>query len=158
MMIANIASGMISMEYGLCGPNMSIVTACATANHNIGEAWRMIKFGDADAFIAGGAEATRSRPWVSPGFGNMKALSTRNDEPERASRPFDIDRDGFVMGEGAGVVVIEELEHARKRGAEIYCELVGYGVSADAYHLTSPHPEGRGGQPLHGTWRSATRD
>jgi 3-oxoacyl-[acyl-carrier-protein] synthase II len=143
MMIANIASGMISMEYGLCGPNMAIVTACATANHNIGEAWRMIKFGDADAFVAGGAEASIAAMGLA-GFSNMKALSTRNDEPERASRPFDTGRDGFVMGEGAGVVVIEELEHARKRGAEIYCELVGYGVSADAYHMTSPHPDGEG--------------
>ena len=143
MMIANIGSGLISMEYGLAGPNMSIVTACATANHNIGEAWRMIKFGDADAFIAGGAEASISVMGLS-GFGAMKALSSRNDEPQRASRPFDKDRDGFVMSEGAGVVVIEELEHAKARGAEIYCEIVGYGVSADAYHMTSPHPEGFG--------------
>ena len=130
-------------EYGLAGPNMSIVTACATANHNIGEAWRMIKFGDADAFIAGGAEASISVMGLS-GFGAMKALSSRNDEPQRASRPFDKDRDGFVMSEGAGVVVIEELEHAKARGAEIYCEIAGYGVSADAYHMTSPHPEGFG--------------
>ncbi|MEM7144787.1 MAG: beta-ketoacyl-ACP synthase II [Verrucomicrobiota bacterium] len=143
MMIANIASGMVAMEYGLEGPNMSIVTACATANHNIGEAWRMIKFGDADGFIAGGAEATIAAMGLA-GFGNMRALSLRNDEPERASRPFDTGRDGFVMGEGAGVMVIEELEHAKKRGAEIYCELAGYGVSADAYHLTAPHPEGEG--------------
>ena len=143
MMISNIATGIVSMELGLCGPNMSIVTACATANHNIGEAWRMIKFDDADAFVAGGAEAT-ILPMGLSGFGNMKALSLRNDEPERASRPFDIGRDGFVMGEGAGVVVIEELEHARKRGANILCELVGYGVSADAHHLTAPHPEGVG--------------
>lgn len=143
MMITNIASGIISMEHGLRGPNMTIVTACATANHNIGEAWRMIKFGDADAFVAGGTEASIRAMGIS-GFGRMRALSTRNDEPEKASRPFDVDRDGFVMGEGAGVVVVEELEHAKKRGAEIYCELVGYGVSADAYHLTSPHPEGEG--------------
>ena len=143
MMIANIGSGLISMEYGLAGPNMSIVTACATANHNIGEAWRMIKFGDADAFISGGAEASISVMGLS-GFGAMKALSSRNDEPQRASRPFDKDRDGFVMSEGAGVVVIEELEHAKARGAEIYCEIAGYGVSADAYHMTSPHPEGFG--------------
>ncbi len=143
MMIPNIASGLISMEYGLSGPNMVIVTACATANNNIGEAWRMIKFGDADAFIAGGAEASMSAMGLA-GFASMKALSTRNDEPERASRPFDKDRDGFVMGEGAGVVVIEELEHAKRRGARIYCELAGYGVSADAYHMTSPHPEGEG--------------
>jgi len=143
MMIANISSGMVSMEYDLRGPNMCIVTACATSNHNIGEAWRMIKFGDADAFIAGGSESTIC-PMGLAGFGNMKALSMRNDEPERASRPFDVDRDGFVMGEGAGVVVIEELEHAKKRGARIYAELTGYGVSADAHHLTSPHPEGDG--------------
>ena len=143
MMIANISSGLVSMEYGLSGPNMSIVTACATANHNIGEAWRMIRFGDADIFLAGGAEASISTMGLS-GFGSMKALSSRNDEPEKASRPFDKDRDGFVMSEGSGVVVIEELEHAKKRGAEIYCELSGYGVSADAYHMTSPHPEGLG--------------
>jgi len=143
MMIANISSGMVSMEFNLRGPNMCIVTACATSNHNIGEAWRMIKFGDADAFVAGGSESTIC-PMGLAGFGNMKALSTRNDEPERASRPFDADRDGFVMGEGAGVVVIEELEHAKKRGARIYAELTGYGISADAYHLTSPHPEGDG--------------
>ncbi|MEM8953273.1 MAG: beta-ketoacyl-ACP synthase II [Verrucomicrobiota bacterium] len=143
MMIANIASGMVAMEFGLEGPNMSIVTACATANHNIGEAWRMIKFGDADGFIAGGAEATIAAMGLA-GFGNMKALSLRNDEPERASRPFDTGRDGFVMGEGAGVMVIEDLDHAKARGAKIYCELAGYGVSADAYHLTAPHPEGLG--------------
>ncbi len=143
MMISNIASGIISMEFGLQGPNMVIVTACATSNHNIGEAWRIIKFGDADGFICGGAEAT-ILPMGLCGFGNMKALSTRNDEPERASRPFDKDRDGFVMGEGAGVIVIEELEHAKKRGAKIYAELIGYGVSADAYHLSAPSPDGSG--------------
>lgn len=143
MMIANILSGMVAMEYDLRGPNFCIVTACATSNHNIGEAWRMIKFGDADAFVAGGSESTIC-PMGLAGFGNMKALSMRNDDPERASRPFDVDRDGFVMGEGAGVVVLEELEHAKARGARIYAELIGYGVSADAYHLTSPHPEGDG--------------
>ena len=143
MMISNIASGIISMEFGLLGPNMVIVTACATSNHNIGEAWRIIKFGDADAFLCGGAEAA-ILPMGLSGFSNMKALSTRNDEPERASRPFDRDRDGFVMGEGAGVVVIEELEHAKKRGAKIYAELIGYGVSADAYHLSAPSPDGSG--------------
>ena len=143
MMIANISSGMLSMEYGLHGPNMSIVTACATANHNIGEAWRMIKFGDADIFLAGGSEASVTTTGLA-GFSSMRALSFRNDEPERASRPFDKDRDGFVMGEGAGVIVIEEYEHAKARGAEIYAELAGYGVSADAYHLTSPLPEGEG--------------
>ncbi|MEM7385772.1 MAG: beta-ketoacyl-ACP synthase II [Verrucomicrobiota bacterium] len=143
MMIPNIASGMVSMEHGLAGPNMCIVTACATANNSIGEAWRIIKFGDADAFLAGGAEASIA-PTGLAGFSAMRALSTRNDEPTKASRPFDKDRDGFVMGEGAGVVVLEELEHAKKRGAHIYCELSGYGVSADAHHLTSPHPEGSG--------------
>ncbi|MES2474408.1 MAG: beta-ketoacyl-ACP synthase II [Verrucomicrobiota bacterium] len=143
MMISNIASGIISMEFGLLGPNMVIVTACATSNHNIGEAWRIIKFGDADAFLCGGAEAA-VLPMGLSGFNSMKALSTRNDEPERASRPFDRDRDGFVMGEGAGVIVIEELEHARKRGATIYAELIGYGVSADAYHLSAPSPDGSG--------------
>lgn len=143
MMIANISSGMVSMEYDLRGPNMCIVTACATSNHNIGEAWRMIKFGDADIFVAGGSESTICTMGLA-GFGNMKALSLRNDDPERASRPFDVDRDGFVMGEGAGVCVIEELEHAKARGARIYAELTGYGVSADAYHLTSPHKDGDG--------------
>lgn len=143
MMISNIASGVFSMEYGFGGPNMAIVTACATANHSIGEAWRMIKFGDAEAFIAGGSEAS-IRPMGLSGFMNMRALSTRNDDPTAASRPFDIGRDGFVMGEGAGVVVVEELEHAKARGANIIAELTGYGLSADAYHLTSPHPEGDG--------------
>jgi 3-oxoacyl-[acyl-carrier-protein] synthase II len=122
---------------------MSIVTACATSNHNIGEAWRIIKFGDADGFLCGGAEAT-ILPLGLCGFGNMKALSTRNDDPEHASRPFDKHRDGFVMGEGAGVIMIEELEHAKKRGAKIYAELIGYGVSADAYHLSAPSPDGSG--------------
>lgn len=143
MMISNIASGIISMEFGLKGPNMSIVTACATSNHSIGEAWRIIKFGDADGFLCGGAEAT-ILPLGLCGFGNMKALSTRNDEPERASRPFDLNRDGFVMGEGSGVLFIEELEHAKKRGAKIYAELIGYGLSADAYHLSAPSPDGSG--------------
>ena len=143
MMISNIASGIISMEHGLHGPNMVIVTACATSNHNIGEAWRIIKFGDADGFLCGGAEAA-VLPMGLCGFANMKALSTRNDEPEKASRPFDKHRDGFVMGEGAGVVMIEELETARARGAKIYAELIGYGVSADAYHLSAPSPDGSG--------------
>lgn len=143
MMISNMASGLVSMEYDLRGPNMSIVTACATANHSIGEAWRMIKFDDADYFIAGGTEATITQLGMS-GFASMRAMSLRNDDPTRASRPFDKDRDGFVMGEGAGIVVLEELEHARKRGAHIYCELSGYGLSADAYHMTAPLPEGEG--------------
>jgi len=119
------------------------VSAFATSNNAIGESWRMIKFGDADIFLAGGAEASII-PIGLAGFSAMKALSTRNDEPERASRPFDRDRDGFVMGEGAGVVVVEELEHAKARGAKIYCELTGYGLSADAYHMTAPPPDGEG--------------
>jgi len=143
MLISNMASGLISMEFGLQGPNFCIVTACATSNNAIGESWRMIKFGDADIFLAGGAEASII-PIGLAGFSAMKALSTRNDEPERASRPFDRDRDGFVMGEGAGVLVVEELEHAKKRGAKIYCELTGYGLSADAHHMTAPPPDGEG--------------
>jgi len=143
MLISNMASGLISMEYGLQGPNLSIVTACATSNNAIGESWRIIKFGDADMFLAGGAEASIVAIGLA-GFSAMKALSTRNDEPERASRPFDRDRDGFVMGEGAGIVVVEELEHAKARGAKIYCELTGYGLSADAYHMTAPPETGEG--------------
>ncbi|MDQ2866903.1 MAG: beta-ketoacyl-ACP synthase II [Verrucomicrobiota bacterium] len=143
MLISNMASGLISMEFGLRGPNMCIVTACATSNNAIGESWRIIKFGDADVFLAGGSEAAII-PIGLAGFGAMKALSTRNDDPERASRPWDRERDGFVMGEGAGVLVIEELEHAKARGAKIYCELVGYGLSADAYHMTAPPPDGGG--------------
>ena len=143
MMISNMASGMISMDLGLQGPNMAHVSACATANNAIGEAWRIIKFGDADAVLAGGSEAAVVSLGIS-GFDAMKALSNRNDQPERASRPFDKDRDGFVLGEGAGAVVVEELAHAKKRGARIYCELAGYGVSADAYHMTSPLPDGSG--------------
>src|SRR5437667_2575983 len=143
MLISNMASGRISMEYGLRGPNMCIVTACATSNNAIGESWRIIKFGDADVFLAGGAEASVVAIGLA-GFSAMRALSTRNDEPERASRPFDRDRDGFVMSEGAGVVVVEELEHAKARGAKIYCELAGYGLTADAYHMTAPPPNGEG--------------
>jgi 3-oxoacyl-[acyl-carrier-protein] synthase II len=143
MLISNMASGLISMEYGLQGPNLCIVTACATSNNAIGESWRMIKFGDADIFLAGGSEASIVAIGLA-GFSAMKALSTRNDEPERASRPFDRDRDGFIMSEGAGVVVVESLEHAKARGAKIYCELAGYGLSADAYHMTAPPADGRG--------------
>jgi 3-oxoacyl-[acyl-carrier-protein] synthase II len=143
MLISNMASGLISMEFGLQGPNMCIVTACATSTNAIGESWRIIKFGDADIFLAGGSEASII-PIGLGGFSAMKALSTRNDEPERASRPFDRDRDGFVMGEGAGVVVVEELGHAKARGAKIYCELTGYGLSGDAYHMTAPPPDGEG--------------
>jgi 3-oxoacyl-[acyl-carrier-protein] synthase II len=143
MLISNMATGVISMEFDLRGPNLCIVTACATSNNAIGESWRIIKFGDADVFLAGGSEASIVEIGLA-GFSAMKALSTRNDEPERASRPFDRDRDGFVMSEGAGVVVVEELEHAKARGAKIYCELTGYGVSADAYHMTAPPPDGQG--------------
>ena len=143
MLISNMASGLISMEYGLQGPNFCIVTACATSNNAIGESWRTIKFGDADIFLAGGSEASLVSIGVAS-FASMKALSTRNDEPTRASRPWDRDRDGFVMSEGAGVVVVEELEHAKARGAKIYCELAGYGLSADAYHMTAPPPAGEG--------------
>ncbi len=142
-MITNMASGMLSMEYGFGGPNMSISTACATSNHCIGEAWRIMKFGDADVMICGGSEAS-VLPIGIAGFANMKALSTRNDDPATASRPYDVDRDGFVMSEGAGVLILETLEHAQARGARILAELVGYGLSADAYHLTSPMPEGEG--------------
>jgi 3-oxoacyl-[acyl-carrier-protein] synthase II len=142
-MISNMASGIISMEHGLGGPNMCIVTACATANNSIGEAWRTLKFGDADIFLAGGCEATIT-PLGMAGFAAMKAMSCRNDEPDRASRPFDRDRDGFIMGEGAGIVLLEELEHAKARGASIYCELAGYGCTADAFHMTQPQPEGEG--------------
>jgi 3-oxoacyl-[acyl-carrier-protein] synthase II len=143
MLISNMASGLISMEFGLQGPNFCIVTACATSNNAIGESWRMIKFGDADIFLAGGSEASIVAVGLG-GFCAMKALSTRNDDPERASRPFDKDRDGFVMSEGGGVVVVEELEHAKARGAKIYCELTGYGLSADAFHMTAPPPDGGG--------------
>ena len=142
-MITNMASGMVSIEYGFGGPNMSISTACATANHCIGEAWRIMKFGDADVMICGGAEAAILSVSIA-GFANMKALSTRNDDPTTASRPYDVDRDGFVMAEGAGIIILETLEHAKARGARILAELVGYGLSADAYHLTSPMPEGEG--------------
>jgi 3-oxoacyl-[acyl-carrier-protein] synthase II len=133
------------MEFGLHGPNMVIVTACATSNHNIGEAWRIIKFGDADAFVCGGAEAA-ILPMGLAGFGSMKALSTRNDDPQRASRPFDRNRDGFVMGEGAGILIFEDYDHAKARGAKIYAEVVGFGSTGDAYHLTAPAPQGEGAQ------------
>jgi len=143
MMISNMASGIVSMEYDLRGPNMCIVTACATANNSLGEAWRIIKFGDADGFIAGGCEATIT-PLGIGGFTAMKAVSLRNDEPEKACRPFDRGRDGFVMSEGAGIMILEEYEHAKRRGARIYCEITGYGCTADAYHMTAPMPEGEG--------------
>jgi 3-oxoacyl-[acyl-carrier-protein] synthase II len=143
MMISNMAAGLISMEFGFAGPNFSVVTACATSNNCIGEAWRLIRDDEAEVILAGGSEAA-CVPLGIGGFAAMRALSTRNDEPERASRPFDRDRDGFVMGEGAGIVIVEELEHAKKRGATILAELTGYGMSADAYHMTSPAPGGIG--------------
>jgi len=144
MVIVNLAAGQISIKYGIKGPTLAVTTACATGNHSIGEAFRMIQYGDADVIIAGGAEAVIT-PMAIAGFAVMRALSTRNDEPEKASRPFDSDRDGFVMGEGAGILILEELEHAIKRGAKIYAELVGYGMSSDAYHITAPAPAGTGG-------------
>jgi 3-oxoacyl-[acyl-carrier-protein] synthase II len=143
MLIVNEAPGQISMRFGAKGPNTSVVTACATGNHNIGDAWRMIQRGDADAIIAGGVEATIT-PLAVSGFNAMKALSTRNGEPEKASRPFDKNRDGFVMGEGAGIIILEELTCALDRGAKIYAEIVGYGLTGDAYHITAPSPDGEG--------------
>jgi 3-oxoacyl-[acyl-carrier-protein] synthase II len=139
--IINMISGNLSIQYGLKGPNLAIVTACTTGLHSIGEAGRLIEYGDADVMVAGGAESTIC-PLGIGGFDTMKALSTRNDDPATASRPWDRDRDGFVMGEGAGVVVLEDYEHAKRRGARIYCELSGYGMSADAYHMTAPDMDG----------------
>jgi 3-oxoacyl-[acyl-carrier-protein] synthase II len=143
MLILNMASGLFSIFYQLRGPNMATCTACATASHAIGEAWRTIKMGDAQVMFAGGTEATIV-PLGIGGFCALKAMSTRNDDPKRASRPFDAQRDGFVMGEGAGVVVLEELEFAKARGARIYCEVIGYGNTADANHMTAPAPGGEG--------------
>ncbi|MFI2856742.1 beta-ketoacyl-ACP synthase II [Paenibacillus sp. JSM ZJ436] len=141
MMIANMASGQMSINLGAKGPNTTQVTACATGTHSIGDSMRMIQRGDADVMVCGGAEAT-IRPTGMAGFCSMRAMSTRNEEPEKASRPFDTGRDGFVMGEGAGVLILESLEHAEKRGAKIYAEVIGYGLSADAHHITEPNPEG----------------
>ena len=143
MLILNMASGVFSIYNGLRGPNVATCSACATSTHALGEAWRTIKMGDAKAIFAGGAEAAVV-PMGMGGFAAMKAMSTRNDDPKHASRPFDKDRDGFVMGEGAGVLVLEEMDHAIMRGAKIYCEIVGYGNTADANHLTSPDPAGKG--------------
>ena len=143
MLIVNMASGLISMRFGAKGPNTSVVTACATGNHAIGDAFKVIERGDADLMIAGGAEAIIV-PLTMAGFCAMKAMTNRNDDPPRASRPFEADRDGFVPSEGAGIVVLEALEHARRRDARIYAEIVGYGASADAHHLTAPDPDGDG--------------
>jgi 3-oxoacyl-[acyl-carrier-protein] synthase II len=143
MLIVNMAAGLVSMRFGAKGPNSSVVTACATGNHAIGDAFRLIQRGDADVMIAGGAEAIIV-PLTIAGFCAMKAMSTRNDEPARASRPFEADRDGFVPSEGAGIVLLESLEHARARDARIHGEVVGYGMTGDAHHMTAPDPEGDG--------------
>jgi 3-oxoacyl-[acyl-carrier-protein] synthase II len=145
MFIPDIASGVVAIRHGARGPNYCTVSACASGAHAIGEAFRLIRSGETDRMIAGGAEAAIT-PLAIAGFSNMRALSTRNDEPTRASRPFDKERDGFVMGDGAGIVVLEALEHAEQRGAPVYGELVGYGLSADAHHITQPIPDGSGAQ------------
>lgn len=142
--IINMISGNLSIKYGLKGPNFAIVTACATGTHNIGDAARLIQHGDADVMVAGGAERCTTSPTAMGGFISAKALSRRNDNPTAASRPWDKDRDGFVLSDGAGVVVLEELEHAKARGAKIYAEVIGYGMSGDAYHMTTPSPGGEG--------------
>jgi 3-oxoacyl-[acyl-carrier-protein] synthase II len=141
--ISNMVAGLVSIHYGFQGPNLGTVSACSTGNHSIGEAARLIEYGDADVMVAGGAEACIS-PLGVGGFAAPRALSTRNDDPETASRPWDVGRDGFVLGEGAGIVVLEEYEHAKARGAKIYCEFGGYGMSADAHHITAPPEDGRG--------------
>ena len=145
MFISDIAAGLVSMRYNAKGPNYATISACATSAHAIGDAFRTIQYGDADIMITGGSEMTVT-PMAIGGFANMKALSERNDSPETASRPFDATRDGFVMGEGGGIVILEDLQHAIDRGAPIYAEIVGYGATGDAYHLTAPAPEGEGAQ------------
>ena len=145
MFISDIAAGLVSMRFNAKGPNYATISACATSAHAIGDAYRTIQYGDADIVITGGSEATVT-PMAIGGFANMKALSERNDSPETASRPFDATRDGFVMGEGGAIVILEELDHARARGAPIYAEVAGYGATGDAYHLTAPAPEGEGAQ------------
>jgi 3-oxoacyl-[acyl-carrier-protein] synthase II len=152
--IVNLAAGQVSMKFGAKGPNEATATACTTSAHSIGDSYRIIQYGDADVMIAGGTEAAIT-PMGVGGFAAMRALSTRNDDPSRASRPWDKDRDGFVIGEGAGILIMEELEHARRRGAPIIAEIVGYGTSADAYHITQPAPEHEGGFRV---MRNALRD
>src|SRR6267142_5633866 len=143
MMISDMAAGQVTLQFGLKGPNFGTVSACASGAHAIGEALRLLRAGDADVIVAGGSEATIT-PMALAGFSSSRALSTRNDDPQRASRPFDLKRDGFVIGEGAGVIILETEEHARRRGAPLLCELGGYGSSADAYHLTAPIEDGSG--------------
>jgi 3-oxoacyl-[acyl-carrier-protein] synthase II len=154
MLIINMASGLVSMRFGARGPNSAVVTACATGNHAIGDAFKVIQRGDADVMIAGGSEAIII-PLTIAGFCTMKAMSTRNDEPEKASRPFEASRDGFVPSEGGGLLILESLEHARRRDARIYAEVVGYGMTSDAHHVTAPDPEGDG---AHRAMAAALRD
>ncbi|MDR5658293.1 beta-ketoacyl-ACP synthase II [Serpentinicella sp. ANB-PHB4] len=154
MMIVNIASGQISMMFNAKGPNTTVVTACASSTNAVGDAFRIIQRGDAEVMVTGGAEASIT-PLAFAGFCAMKAMSTSNESPRKASRPFDLNRDGFVMGEGSGILILEELEHAKKRGAKIYAEIVGYGMSADAYHITAPAPDGEGAAR---SMKSALRD
>src|SRR3990167_4915523 len=142
--LINMIAGLVSIQYGMKGPNISLVSACTTGTHNIGFAYRSIAYGETDVMVAGASEMATTKLGIA-GFAAMRALSTRNDEPQKASRPWDKDRDGFVLGDGAGILVLEEYEHAKARGAKLYAELIGFGMSADAYHMTSPDPEGKGG-------------